>query len=78
MNYTKKDNMEANRTREEIKRLAKDMINVLTLLLSNETNEAKKADLLVIIKSYQNVTNRSQLTEACEKFREFTNNWRKK
>ena len=78
MNYTKKDNMEANRTREEIKRLAKDRINVLTLLLSNETNEAKKADLLVIIKAYQKVANRSQLTKACEEFREFTNNWRKK
>ena len=78
MNYTRKDSREANRTREEIKRLAKDRINVLTLLLSNETNEAKKADLLVIIKSYQNVANRSQLTEACEKFREFTDKWRKK
>lgn len=78
MNYTKKDNMEANRTRAEIKRLSKDRINVLSLLLSNETNEAKKADLLVIIKSYQNVTNRSQLTKACEEFREFTNKWRKK
>ena len=78
MNYTKKDSREANRTMEEIKRLAKDMINVLSLLLSNETNEAKKADLLIIIKAYQNVTNRSQLTKACEEFREFTNNWRKK
>lgn len=78
MNYTKKDIREANMTRGEIKRLAKDRINVLTLLLSNETNEAKKADLLVIVKAYQNVANRIQLTEACEKFREFTNKWRKK
>lgn len=78
MNYTKKDSREANRTSEEIKRLSKDRINVLTLLFSNETNEAKKADLLVIINAYQNVSNRSQLTEACEKFRKFTNKWRKK
>ena len=78
MNYTRKDSREANRTRVEIKRLAKDRINVLSLLLSNETNEAKKADLLIIIKAYQNVASRSQLTDACEEFREFTNKWRKK